>query len=102
MSNNTYNGNDVIQQQKEEITDLKQMFMKMMDSNKELQHIIYDQNEKLIELAKQPKTYIKNQNNNNTFNLENFLNIQCKDAMNLTDFVESLKNNIQRFALSWR
>ena len=91
MSNNTYNNNGVIQQQKEEITDLKQMFMKMMDSNKELQHIIYDQNEKLIELAKQPKTYIKNQNNNNTFNLENFLNIQCKDAMNLTDFVESLK-----------
>jgi len=87
--------NEIIKQKNEEIKDLKQMFMKMMDSNKDLQKIIYEQNEKLekqneklIELAKQPKTYIKNQNN---FNLENFLNVQCKDAMNLTDFVESLQ-----------
>ena len=83
--------NEIIKQQKEEIKDLKQMFMKMMDSNKDLQKIIYEQNEKLIELAKQPKNVNINSNNNNTFNLENFLNVQCKDAMNLTDFVESLQ-----------
>ena len=83
--------NKIIEQQKEEeIKELKTMFMKIMYSNKEFQQIIFQQNEKIIELSKQPKTYIKHQNNN-TFNLENFLTIQCKDAMNLTDFVESLK-----------
>ena len=88
-SNNTITKDDLIKQKNEEITDLKSMFIQLMNTNKEMQ-------QQLIELAKQPKTYIKHQNNtntnnNNTFNLENFLNIQCKDAMNLTDFVESLK-----------
>ena len=70
--------------------------MKLIEKNEELQQIIcnqneklYEQNEKLIELAKQPKTIIKKQNN--TFNLDNFLNIQCKDAMNLSDFMETIQ-----------
>ena len=74
----------------------KMMFMKLIEKNEELQQIIcnqneklYEQNEKLIELAKQPKTIIKKQNN--TFNLDNFLNIQCKDAMNLSDFMETIQ-----------
>ena len=38
-----------------------------------------------------------NQNNshNNTFNLQFFLNETCKDAMNITDFVNSLKLSLQ-------
>lgn len=32
-----------------------------------------------------------NNNNNKTFNLQVFLNETCKDAMNITDFVESIK-----------
>lgn len=31
-----------------------------------------------------------NNNNNNTFNLQLFLNEQCKDAMNITDFASSI------------
>jgi len=83
ISNNTYSTNVIIQQKDREITDLKSMFMQLMDTNNEMQ-------KQLIELAKQPKTVINNQNNN-TFNLENFLNIQCKDAMNLTEFIESIQ-----------
>ena len=30
-------------------------------------------------------------NNNNTFNLQIFLNETCKNAMNITDFTESVK-----------
>ena len=33
-------------------------------------------------------------NSNNTFNLNFFLNEQCKDAMNITEFVDSLQLNI--------
>jgi hypothetical protein len=36
-------------------------------------------------------TLINNISNNKTFNLNVFLNEQCKDAMNIMDFVDSLK-----------
>ena len=59
------------------------MFMELVEKNQELQT-------QLLELAKEPKTIIQKQHNN-SFNLNNFLNIQCKDAMNLSDFLEQLK-----------
>ena len=40
-------------------------------------------------------------NNNNTFNLQVFLNETCKDAMNLMDFVDSIKlqlSDLEKFA----
>jgi len=64
---------------KEQLDKVTEMFKQSLETNKELQ-------EKLYEVAKQPKTI-----NNQTFNLDKFLNIECKDAINLTDFVESLK-----------
>ena len=74
----------------EQNKNLTEMFIKMVDSNKELQQIIYDQNEKLVELAKQPRT-VTNIGKQQNFNLDNFLNIQCRDAMNLSDFVSSIE-----------
>ena len=59
----------------------KEMFMSMMKKNEELQNTLID----VI-----PK--IGNNNNNvNNFNLQIFLNENCKDAMNLMDFVNSLQ-----------
>lgn len=65
---------------------MEQMFMELMEKNQELQ-------EQIIELSKEPKTIIQTQNNNtnNSFNLNNFLNVDCKDAMNLSDFLETLQ-----------
>ena len=56
----------------------------------------------IIDLSKNGCTNITNNNNNTThtnshnktFNLNFFLNETCKDAMNITDFVNSLKLNI--------
>ena len=58
----------------------------------------------IIDISKniqQPKTIIQhntmvnntnnNNNNNNTFNLQIFLNETCKDAINLTEFIENIK-----------
>ena len=77
-------------------SDFKDMFIHLLQSNKELQDMIIQQQEntkelqtQLLEYASQPKTIIKNQQNN--FNLKNFLNIQCKDAMNLSDFLETIQ-----------
>lgn len=68
---------------------------------------IKDNQTKLIELCNQPRTIITNTttttNNNKTtnhFNLNFFLNVQCKDAMNLSDFVQNLQidyADIERF-----
>lgn len=50
---------------------------------------VLEQNQEImkqvIEIAKEPKVI----NNNNTFNLNNFLTIDCKDAMNLSDFIDN-------------
>ena len=70
---------------------LTNMFMTLMEKNQELQDIICNQNEKILELAKEPKTIIQKQTNHNTFNMENFLNVQCRDAMNLSEFLEQME-----------
>jgi hypothetical protein len=57
---------------------------------------IVDQNNKLFEICKNgaSNTIINSNNtnsNNKSFNLQFFLNETCKDAMNIMDFVESIK-----------
>jgi len=73
----------------EEMKQLTSMVFELMKSNNELQ-------KQMIEVCK--TTSITNNNNNNinninshnkTFNLQFFLNEQCKDAMNLSDFANS-------------
>jgi hypothetical protein len=67
----------------------------VLEQNKELTNLVVEQNKTIMELAKngQGNTIISNNVNshNKTFNLQFFLNETCKDAMNITDFVESLK-----------
>jgi len=73
---------------------INNIFQNHMKDNKELMDLLIDQNNKLIEICKE-KTFIGNNNNininNKTFNLQLFLNERCKDAMNIMDFVDSLK-----------
>lgn len=47
--------------------------------------------EKLIELAQRPITITNTTNNNKTFNLNVFLNEDCKNALNITDFINNLQ-----------
>ena len=75
------------------------MFLEFMKQNKELQTFMVEQNKELqntiIELSKN-KTIINNNTNNtnNNFNLNFFLNEKCKNAINITDFVESMKLSV--------
>ena len=48
---------------------------------------------KIVEISKNVNnnTLINNHSNNKTFNLNVFLNETCKDAMNITDFLDSLQ-----------
>ena len=77
----------------EEVQDKKQDYsvsnenvLALIKQNQELQKQVF-------ELASKPNTINNTTNNtmNASFNLNLFLNETCKDAMNLTDFVDSLK-----------
>lgn len=76
----------------------------LMMSNKEFKELIVEQQQtmidqqqenqklqsQLIEAVKEGKTINTNCNNNNKFNLNVFLNEQCKNAMNIADFVNNM------------
>jgi len=74
------------------IKDKDALVLHLLKQNGELQ-------KQLIELSKE-KSITNNTNNshnttNNAFNLNFFLNETCKDAMNISDFVSSIKLNIE-------
>ena len=64
--------------------DFKNIILELVKSNTELQ-------KQMIDVCKNSNTTINNNNNNSkTFNMQVFLNEQCKDAMNIMDFVNSM------------
>ena len=75
---------EIIKQNKELITQ-----------NQELQKNNSESQKQMLEVIKSSTTNINNNNTNNshnkTFNLQLYLNETCKDAMNIMDFVESIK-----------
>jgi len=62
--------------------DLKNIILELVKSNTELQKQMLD----VCKTSGVNNSY----NNNKTFNMQVFLNEKCKDAMNLTDFVNSM------------
>ena len=86
------------------IIELLKQNQELMLSNKEFKGLIVEQQEenlklqtKLLEAVKDGKTINNNTNcnNNNKFNLNFFLNEQCKNAMNISDFVNNMMLDIQ-------
>jgi len=62
------------------------------EPEKDLIMMLIKQNTELLEIVKNGTHHITNTNSNNkTFNLNMFLNETCKNAMNITDFVDSLQ-----------
>jgi len=72
--------------------------IELIRQNQEFKELIMEQNKQLIELAQKPTTTNNNMNtinNNQKFNLNFFLNEQCKDAMNMSDFLENMQLDIE-------
>ena len=85
----------------------QELILNVLQQNKELQKLLIEQNKqnhelqnKVLEICK--NTSVTNSHNNTntntttnshnkTFNLQFFLNETCKNAMNITDFVDSIK-----------
>ena len=74
-----------------EIKMLTNVVLDVIKHNQELTHQNQELTNKLFDICKNnvPSTNINS--HNKTFNLNLFLNEQCKDAMNIMDFVDSLK-----------
>lgn len=83
------NINNIIEVKDKQINDLRNMIFAVMNQNQELMC----ENKEIIKMLQDTVPKIGNTNNshNKTFNLSVFLNETCKDAMNIMDFVDSLK-----------
>jgi hypothetical protein len=88
-----------------------ELFMLLIQQNKEMQQMMMEQQKYFAEQQKQQNTIIEkvienggNHNSNNTinndnksFNLNFFLNETCKNAMNLSDFVNGVNISLDDF-----
>ena len=66
-----------------------EVVVELIKENKELRQMLLEQNNKMIEIAKEGKIITNNTTNNFSINL--FLNEHCKDALNIMEFVNSIR-----------
>ena len=94
---------EVIKQSKEVqnvlIEQNKELQTKLLEKENQLLEQNEKYNEQILELAKKPNII---NSNNNTFNLNVFLNEKCKDAMNIVDFINSLQLTTDDFETTGR
>ena len=76
---------------------LEELILKLMDENNEFKEIIKKQQDQINELI--PKLGNNNTTNNNTtnnkFNINIFLNEQCKDAISINEFIQSIEISLK-------
>ena len=74
-----------------EMAFLSNLVLEVMKSNAELMKQNQEFQKQMFDMCKNNNTTnINNHSNNKTFNMQVFLNEQCKDAMNIMDFVNSM------------
>jgi len=87
-------------------SDSSRMILELLRDNQEFKTLLIEQNKVMLELIQKSQQVstinntqsINNSNNitnsnNKQFNIQIFLNEQCKNAINLSDFVENLQLN---------
>ena len=78
----------------------KELIILLLKDNKALQELVIEQSKNMMEICKNgthsnnTNTNSHNNNNNKTFNLQFFLNEECKNALNISDFVSSIKMDL--------
>jgi hypothetical protein len=90
-----------------------QMLLEVLKQNQEFQMFMMDQQKQMMDIASKVfntnntfnSTNCNNTNNtnniNNSFNLQVFLNEKCKDAMNMSEFIDTIKmqlSDLENFA----
>jgi hypothetical protein len=75
----------------------KELIMLLLKDNKALQELVIEQSKNMMEICKNGTNNNTNSNNNignKTFNLQFFLNEECKNALNISEFVSSIKMDL--------
>jgi len=91
---------ELIKENKELKNVLKEQNSVFKEQSIELQYALKEQSKAIIEMSTKSNTTLiqhnttNNTTNNNSFNLNVFLNEQCKEAISITDFVDSLNLNV--------
>jgi hypothetical protein len=93
---NTTKSNNISNEKNSSFNITSELIMELIKDNKDMKNIILEQNNTINNLVKNGinnnvNTNSLNNNNNKTFNLQFFLNETCKNAMNIMDFVETIK-----------
>ena len=105
------NEKNIILSPSNHVTITSEMFMTLIKNSEEMMKVIKEQQEQIKEQHEQMITIIpkigNTTNNNNTtnnttnnFNLNVFLNEHCKDALNISDFIDSLKITLEDLLFS--
>jgi hypothetical protein len=85
---NNDNNHDIVQT----MMHLIKQNQNLIVSNQEFKQLLFEQNQTIIELSKKDTTTNNTiTNNNQKFNLNVFLNTTCKDAMNMSEFIENME-----------
>jgi len=72
------------------------LVLEILKQNNEFKEMISEQSKQILELSSKVGNNNNNTiNSNNKFNLNFFLNEQCKDAMNIEDFIDSLQLELE-------
>jgi hypothetical protein len=86
------------------VTITKEMFITLIKNSEEMMKLMKEQQlmvpNQVINNSTTNSTTNNNIKNNNTFNLNIFLNDKCKDALNMSEFVDSLKITLEDLLFS--
>ena len=97
---------EIIEKKPDKELELKDMFLTVVNENKELRSMMVEQQKTIMEQSKQmteiiPKlgnstTNNNTINNNQRFSINVFLNEKCKDAINMSDFIKSIEVSLEQ------
>ena len=78
--------------------DYKKLLLSLVNDNKDMKNIIFEQQKQIGELLPKIGNTINNTTNNmtkNKFNINVFLNEQCKDAISIEKFIDSIEVSLK-------
>ena len=81
------------------VTITKEMFMTLIKNSEEMMKLMKEQ-QLMVPNQVINNNNTTNNNNNNTFNLNIFLNEKCKDALNMSEFIDTLKITLEDLLFS--
>lgn len=99
VSNNNILNNNVLNNNLNFINVNESIIFELIKDNRELKELLIEQNKTIQEIVKNNTSCVSNNImnniNNKTFNLNFFLNEECKNAINIRDFINSIEFELE-------